>query len=303
MTQPATLATDSRMPAVSIPAYRPVLGVAWMMLAVASFMLMGIAGREIAGQHDVFELILFRAILGLGVVLALILPRQGPAGISTAFVPVHMLRCAIQFCGQALWFLALALIPLGQVFALEFTTPIWLLLLAPFFLGERLTGPRVLACLAGFAGVLIVARPDFGNISPGILAGITCAVFFAMNLVIVKKLAGREGVMSILFWQCALQMVLGTVVVFQDGQVRLPTADSWIWLVVIGITGLTAQGGLVKSMQYAPASFVVSFDYIRLPLALAAGALIYGEPIETAVVVGAGLIVLGNWINIRYGAK
>jgi drug/metabolite transporter (DMT)-like permease len=79
-------------------------------------------------------------------------------------------RNVIHFAGQNLWFYALTVLPLAQVFALEFTSPLWVILLAPLFLGERLTARALLAGLIGFAGVLVVARPDFGNLHPGLIA-------------------------------------------------------------------------------------------------------------------------------------
>lgn len=104
-----------------------------------SFTAMAVAGRAIAGQHDTFEIMLWRSVVGFLLVLAV----AGAAGrlgeIQTARLGQHGLRNIVHFSGQNLWFWSLTQIPLAQLFALEFTSPIWVLLLSPLVLGERLT--------------------------------------------------------------------------------------------------------------------------------------------------------------------
>ena len=81
-----------------------------------------------------------------------------------------------------------ALLRGGEIIALEFTAPLWVLLLAPLLLGERLTARALVAGGLGFAGVLIVARPDAAGLSPGILAAASCALCFALTAVATKRL-------------------------------------------------------------------------------------------------------------------
>ena len=119
----------------------------WMIGAILSFTAMAVAGRALAGAHDTFEIMTYRSIIGIGIVLAV----GGWAGtlhqITRRHLALHGLRNVCHFAGQNLWFFAVGAgtIPLAQVFALEFTTPIWATLLAALFLSERLTRARVLA--------------------------------------------------------------------------------------------------------------------------------------------------------------
>ena len=113
--------------------------VLYMTGAIASFVAMAVAGRAVSFQLDTFEIMLFRSFIGFLLVLGFILVRGEGKNISRRHMGVHVVRNLFHFTGQNLWFFALTVIPLAQVFALEFTTPLWILILSPFILGERLT--------------------------------------------------------------------------------------------------------------------------------------------------------------------
>jgi drug/metabolite transporter (DMT)-like permease len=184
------------------------------------------------------------------------------------------------------------------VFALEFTTPIWVLVLSPFFLGERITRLSVLAAVLGFVGILVVARPDVGGVNLGMAAAAASAVCFALTGIATKVLTRREGIVSIMFWLTLLQLVFGAGMALWDGEVRWPTAASGPWLVLIGATGVVAHFCLTSALRLAPASFVMPIDFARLPLIAVAGAVLYGEAIDAAVLVGAAIIFAGNYVNV-----
>ncbi len=92
---------------------------------------------------------------------------------------LHFARNVMHFIGQNLWFYAVTVIPLAQVFALEFTSPIWVILLSPLLLGERITLISAAAALMGFIGVLVVTRPDMAGINTGVIMAASLAIFFA----------------------------------------------------------------------------------------------------------------------------
>ena len=111
----------------------------WMLTAVASFTSMAVAGRAVSTDLDTFEIMLFRSLTGIVIVLV-VASASGTLGqIGRQRFGLHLLRNVCHFTGQNLWFFAIASIPLAQVFALEFTTPIWVILLAPLILREKLT--------------------------------------------------------------------------------------------------------------------------------------------------------------------
>ena len=128
----------------------------WMAGAIASFTLMGIAGRELSSELDTWGILFLRSLVGL-VVVTILMQINGWHLVRTRRFPMHLFRNVIHYGGQYGWFFGISLLPLAQVFAIEFTVPIWALLLAVFFLGEKLTPARVFALLMGLAGVLAVS--------------------------------------------------------------------------------------------------------------------------------------------------
>ncbi len=278
---------------------RPLLAFGFMMMAIFSFTLMAVAGRELAGRHDTFEIMMYRSFVGLAIVLAV----GGLAGtlgqITTRSLGLHAVRNLFHFTGQNLWFFAVGLIPMAQLFALEFTTPLWVALFAPLILGERWRLTRGLAALLGFAGILIVARPDSIVIGPGQMAAVMCAFGFAGAMLATKMLSRTETVTCILFWLVSLQAAFGIVTAGIDGQIRLPDAESVPLLVIVGFTGLFSHFCITSALSVAPASIVSPMEFLRLPLFAVTGFLLYGEPVEVAVFVGAAVVLAANLMNIR----
>lgn len=286
-------------PAAPAAPHRPLAAALWMTGSVASFTAMAVAGRSVAAELDTFELMLWRSLIGLGLILAL----GGAAGrlgrIRADRLGTHVLRNVFHFAGQNLWFWSLTAIPLAQVFALEFTSPVWVILLGPWLLAEPITRARALAGGLGFLGILIVARPDFGALNPGVLAAAASAIGFAGSTIFTKRLTRHEAAISILFWLTAMQAVFGLATAGFDGDIAWPSAAAWPWVAVLGVAGLVAHGCLTTALTLAPAAAVVPVDFARLPLIAVVGLLVYGEPIEPAVALGGALILLGNWLNLR----
>jgi len=266
--------------------------------AIVSFSSMAVAGRAVTLELDTFELMMYRSFIGLALVLAIggALGRLGE--VTTRSLHVHAARNLAHFTGQNLWFFSLAFIPLAQVFALEFTSPLWVTLLAPFVLGERLTRTRAIAATLGFAGILIVARPGFGEVNAGVFAAAASAIGFAGSILFTKFLTRTETITCILFWLTAMQAVFGILCAGVDGDVAWPSATAWPWLGVIGCAGLLAHLCLTNALAVAPATVVVPFDFIRLPVIAVVGVLLYAEPLDPLVLLGAAIIFAGNYLNI-----
>jgi drug/metabolite transporter (DMT)-like permease len=283
--------------------HRPLAAAAWMTGAIAAFTAMAIATRQIKGVHDTFEILAYRSMIGWFLVVAITLALGRRGDIRVERLPSHLVRNVFHFTGQSLWFWAITMIPLAQVFALEFTSPIWVILLSPLFLGERLTRWKLTAAAIGFTGTLIVAHPDFSRIEPGVLAAAGAAIFFASTNLMTKALTKGEPILSILFWLTLMQAVFGTVAMTVFGPVTLPTLSTLPWLVLIGVSGITAHFSLTTALSLAPASTVVPVDFARLPIIAVVGALFYGEAVEPTLFLGAALIFLAIWLNLRSGTS
>jgi drug/metabolite transporter (DMT)-like permease len=277
----------------------PIKAALWMIGAMVSFSLMAVSGRELAPQMNTFEIMFFRSLIGLVLVVTISYAVGTLTEIKTDQLGLHFIRNAAHFSGQNLWFLAVAYIPFSQLFALEFSTPIWVALLAPVFLGETLTRRRMLAVGLGFSGVLIVARPDLQHLDPAILAAMACAVCFAGSLMTTKILTRDQSTSCILFWLTVMQLGMGAFAVAVTGGLSLPQGIDYMWVVIVGVGGLMAHFCITKALALAPAIVVIPLDFMRLPLISVIGFMAYDEAFEWPIAAGALVIFSAILVNLQ----
>jgi drug/metabolite transporter (DMT)-like permease len=277
----------------------PIKAALWMIGAMVSFSLMAVSGRELAPQMNTFEIMFFRSLIGLVLVVTISYAVGTLTEIKTDRLGLHFIRNAAHFSGQNLWFLAVAYIPFSQLFALEFSTPIWVALLAPVFLGETLTRRRMLAVGLGFSGVLIVARPDLQHLDPAILAAMACAVCFAGSLMTTKILTRDQSTSCILFWLTVMQLGMGAFAVAVTGGLSLPQGIDYMWVVIVGVGGLMAHFCITKALALAPAIVVIPLDFMRLPLISVIGFMAYDEAFEWPIAAGALVIFSAILVNLQ----
>jgi drug/metabolite transporter (DMT)-like permease len=192
-------------------------------------------------------------------------------------------------------------LPLATVFALEFTMPVWVALLAYFLLGERLTGPRVVMLVSGLAGVTVILKPGVSVIQPAALIMVLGALCYAANMIGTKTLTKTDSVLAILFWMNVIQTPLSLI----------PALPAWVaptladapWILALAGGSLFAHFCMTKAFKLADATVVVPIDFLRLPLIAVVGALLYGEPLDPIVFVGAGIIFAGTYFSLSREAR
>lgn len=270
----------------------------WMTGAIVSFTSMAIAGRAVSLDLDTFEIMLYRSLIGLVIVMTVAHLAKTRDQITFRNIPLHFVRNISHFAGQNLWFYSITVIPLAQVFALEFTSPLWVIVLSPLVLGERLTRMRVLAAAIGFIGILVVTRPSPETFHIGQVTAALAAIGFAGSAVFTRKLTRTETITCILFYLTVMQAVFGLICAGIDGDIALPTAGNAPWIVLIACAGLLAHFCLTTALSMAPATVVMPIDFARLPVIAVVGMALYGEALDVVVFLGAALIFGGNYLNI-----
>lgn len=270
----------------------------WMTGTIVSFSAMAVSGREISFELDTFEIMMYRSIIGLIIVLLLAKLFKTHREISTQNLSLHFFRNLSHFTGQNLWFYALTLIPFAQLFAFEFSVPLWVMLAAPFLLGERLTNIRIISILVGFIGILIVTRPWLAGLAPGIIPAALCAIGFACSVIFTKQLTQKVNITCILFWLTSMQLLMAVICAGYDGDISLPSSSNFIWIIIIGTGGLLAHFCITKALQLAPATVVTPIDFCRLPVIAAIGYVFYNEALDIFIIGGAIIIFIANYINI-----
>ena len=273
--------------------------VLWMSGALLAFSAMAVSVRVLAATLGVMEILALRAGLGLMVMATLAAVRADlRATINCRHLRLHLFRNTIHVGASYLWATSLLLIPLAMVFALEFTTPLWTLLLAAPVLGERLTASRIGAVVFGLLGVLVILRPGLATFQPGALLTLVAAFGLAITLIATKKLTRTDSTFAIVFWMMLIQLPLALagsdplfVTKLDQGQVPA--------VIGIGVTGLLSHYCLTNAFRAGDAGVVVPLDFMRIPLIAVIGWWLYGERLDVFVFLGAGLIITGVLWNLR----
>jgi len=268
----------------------------WMFGSLFSFCVMAVAARELSGQINTAETLFFRSVIGVVLISTLIFRKRDLSLFRTKRIKLHLTRDLCHFVGQYGWFLGIGLLPLAQVFALEFTTPLWTLIIASIFLKEAPTFRKVAAILLGFAGVYLILDPGREIIDSASLIVIVAAIFFSLTFVCSKALTTTEHPLTVLFYMCLIQAPIGLILGLKT--FTAPDLVQCGWLLLVGITSLTGHFCISNAMARAEASIVVTLDFLRLPLITAVGVIGYHETFKPMLVAGAGLMLVGNLMNL-----
>lgn len=266
----------------------------WMAGWLSATLAMTLAGRQLAGAFPVFEVLMFRSLMAVVILLPFVMWNGGFKGRLSQF-RLHILRNIIHYAGQYAWVTALVLIPLAEVIAIEFTMPLWIAILATAFLGERMYGFKIAALVIGFAGVLMIVKPGLAFV-PGHLVALFAALMFAGTVSLTKYITRRDTALTVIFLMFAMQSVIGA----------LPAYLTWVApeprfypaIAVLGLTGTFSHYCLSKSLSLADATVVIPMDFLRLPLSALAGYLVYSEGIDAWSVAGGLMILAANTINL-----
>ena len=268
----------------------------WMAGWLTLMVVIAVAGREAASELSVFQIMLLRSTLGMLMLWPLVRAAGGLNAVRTEQLPQHALRNAVHYAAQYGWFVALTLIPLAELVSIEFTMPIWSAALAVVFLGERMSSRKWFAVLLGLVGVAVIVRPDAGAIDSGQMIALASALGFAISIVLVKSLTRTDAAVAISFWMLVVQSAIGLVPALIVWQ--WPSVQTWSWVVVVAFCGTYSHYCFARAMQLADATVVVPMDFLRVPLTALIGWLAYSERLDLLTLLGIGLILTGNVLNL-----
>jgi drug/metabolite transporter (DMT)-like permease len=273
----------------------------WMTGTIFSFVLMAIAGRELSGQINTFEIMFFRSLLGLIVISIIITSSKKLQYFQSAQITGHLIRNSFHFLGQYGWFIGLGILPLAQVFAIEFTVPFWTAIIASLFLKERLTFTKLSAIFIAFIGVLFIVQPPLDHFDRASLIVLGAAVCYACSHSGNKLLVKHNQPLTILFYMCLIQLPVSAILMVPYW--TNPNLMQWIWILIVAITALSANFCMTKAMQISTVTTVVTLDFMRLPLIAIAGFYLYQEPFGLWAVTGSAIILSAMLLNFKLPAK
>ena len=203
----------------------------------------------------------------------------------------HFLRSTLGWLGVSCTFAAAAQMPLAEATAISFLSPIWTMIFAIPFLGEKVGPIRWSAAAISMIGALILIRPGTEAFQFAAILALAAAVLIGLEMVVIKRLSGGEPAIRILFINNAFGATVSlSVASFVWTQ---PTAEQWMLMITLGLIMVTAQSCFIQAMKSADASFTVPFFYTTLVFAAVYDFGLFGVIPEALSWLGAAVIIAG----------
>ncbi len=272
----------------------------WMLITIVSFLAMAVAVRELGTRMTVYEILFFRALIAFATVLPIVLIKN-PGAMRTSRIGLHITRNIVHYGGQFGWTAALGMLTMAEVFALEFTTPLWVALIAIVVLREPFSSHRVIATIAGFIGVLLIVRPASGVLEPGAVFILGAAFCYACSICMVKLLTRTDSALTIVFYMGLVQTPLSLLPAIPGWQT--PLAAEWPWLIVTGVGTLCAHYAMTRALAIADATLIFPMDFLRMPGVAVIAWILYDESVSLWVGIGAAIIFVANYYNVSVESR
>jgi len=267
-----------------------------MILALFMFTVMGICIRLSAVHLPVIEVVFFRNFLAV----LILLPLAARAGFGTLRMhrpKLFFLRAAINAVGMFCGFTALTLIPLAQMTALSFTTPLFVTIGAVLFLGEVIRARRIAAICVGFFGTLIILQPGVVDVTAGSFLALVHALTIALASLIVKVLTRSDSQHAIVTWMVVMQAPLALIPSLWVWE--WPDLLTWGFLWGMALSGTIAHLCFTRAFSLVDITSLQPLEFIKLPFAVILAWVVFAEWPGVWTFVGGAVIFASTFYITR----
>ncbi|MEX2642368.1 MAG: DMT family transporter [Acetobacterales bacterium] len=271
-----------------------VVGALWMLAAGLLFTVMMAMMKQLTLELPVALIVFLRMFAALLFILpALVWAGGGTWRLArTRFLRLQLARSLLGFLSLALFTFGLSRIILADAVAIQFTTPLWSVLLSVLVLGEVVRVRRWTATVVGFVGVLMIAKPGVG-MDPAMFAVVGSALCVSVVMLLLRRLGRTESPLTTIFYVQLVGSVLPLP--FAVAVWQWPTVVQWWLVAAIGLTAAIGQYCFTRAFERGEVSIVAPMDYVRLPVAAALGFMLFAELPDVIAVSGMALIVGSAW--------
>lgn len=278
-----------------------VRGALLMAGAAVSFACMAVIIRICSQQVHAFEIAFFRNLFGLAFMLPWLLRGPGIGQLATGRFGLYLLRAVLGIAAMLSFFWALTAMPVAGAVAISFTAPLFITVGAALVLGEVVRVRRWSATLVGFAGMLLMLRPGASTLHPAALAALFSAVAMAGSALAIKALSGTESSRAIVTWMVVLMTPLSLPAALLVWE--WPEPATWVLLVATGGLGTVGHLLLTSALKTGDASYVMPFDFVRLPAAALLAWWLFAETVDIWTWIGAAIIFAATVYITRREAR
>ena len=277
---------------IYVPIPPQLLGILLTLIAVAAAFVTGLLVKAISGELPVLTMLMFRFLFSLPILFCVALMMRGRSIFHLTETKPMLVRICFGLSGITLWFLSVKSIPLGQATALFQSSVLFVTLMSPFLLGEKIGPYRGFAVIAGLLGIVVITEPLSDSLSFGILFGIGAALAGAGLSIILRKLGKKEhpATVAVLYNGSAF-LIVSLVLLGFPAQFEMPAFREMMFLLALGVVSSLLQICMTFSYRYCDAVIIATLRYLQVPLAGLGGYFIFSEWLTTAQITGAAIVV------------
>jgi len=267
---------------------RPLIGVIWMVLTGLNFVAVTVIVKHVGNDVPAAQGAFLRYVLGLGFLLPMIPPILA-AHLTRRQLKLFATRGVVHTLAVILWFYAMTRIPIADVTAMNYLSPVYVTLGAALLLKEPLPPRRLAAVVMALIGAVIILRPGFRDIDTGHIAMLGTALGFAAGYLIAKQLSGEVSA-TVIVGMLSIMVTIGLAPFAWVVWVPVSMTDvGWLFLVACFATA----GHYCMTLAFAAAPLTVTqpVTFLQLVWAVTLGAVFFGEAVDGWVVFGGAVIM------------
>ncbi len=269
---------------------KPLKGVGLVLSAMAILPLIDVCAKYLVQQGlPVTELVWGRFFFGALFTLPFALQRVGVMALRPVNAVFNGGRAFFLILGTACFFLALKYLPIADTLAIYFVQPILITALSPFLLGEHVGVRRWMSVLFGFTGVLVIIRPGFQAINPGVFFALAAGMSSALYILITRHITGKADAMVTTFQTSAMGAVVLTAAI--PLYWIAPSAQQWLLIVLLGAIAIVGHYLITRAYDFAEASLLSPFNYTEMIVAVAAGWYFFDDFPDRWTFVGVTILI------------
>ncbi len=276
---------------------RPWVGISWMIVTGLMFVCVTGIVRYIGSDVPAAQAAFIRYIIGL----VIMLPFMGEifkGGFARRDIAFYSIRGFCHALGVILWFYAMARIPIAEVTAIGYLSPIYIAIGAAIFLGEKLAARRILAIVAAFVGAMIILRPGIEAINEGQTAMLITAPLFAVSYLLAKRLSMQANP-AVVVGMLSVFVTIG-LAPFAYAVWIPPSFTDVLWLALVAVFATVGHFTMTKALSAAPLAVTQPVTFLQLVWASLLGYVVFEESVDIWVLMGGGLIIASvSFISYR----
>lgn len=267
----------------------------FLLIGEALLAIMGAIIKHLSDELPTEQIVFFRNIGGLVVLLPLIL-SQGTSLLKTQVWHLHLFRGLVGVSAMYCYFWALANMPLAEAFLVKLSGPFFMPLIGLLWLGEKAGRFSILSILIGFAGVACILRPDNSAFTLIALVALLGAFFAALAKVTIRRMSTTESSQTIVFYFGVIATLVSAPAAILSWQ--SPTLQAWLWIIAMSLVATLGQLALTRAYRTAPTGKIGVYVYSAVLYGALMGWLLWDEIPLWTTWLGAGLIVGAGMLNL-----